>query len=172
MKVKEYSDMQKYLVRKDTRTPEQKKAADDAKKKAELTRINNKRKEYALKPVTEFSDTPMGKHIENTLYMYGDLDEKPKHYDELMLQAIRKSSTPVKGYVGGATPFTKVKKVKPAQVKNNKPKQLEFNFLDNITDAYEPMFNYEPLPSPAPKPRDKDLDAGIATILGVKVRDA
>ena len=81
-----------------------------------------------------------------------------------MLQAIRKSSTPVKGYVGGATPFTKVKKVKPAQ--------LEFNFLDNITDAYEPMFNYEPLPSPAPKPRDKDLDAGIATILGVKVRDA
>jgi len=164
MKVKEYSDMQKYLVRKDTRTPEQKKAANDAKKKAELTRINNKRKEYALKPVTEFSDTPMGKHIENTLYMYGETDKKPKHYDELMLQAIRKSSTPVKGYVGGATPFTKVKKVKPAQ--------LEFNFLDNITDAYEPMFNYEPLPSPAPKPRDKDLDAGIATILGVKVRDA
>ena len=72
--------------------------------------------------------------------MYGETDKKPKHYDELMLQAIRKSSTPVKGYVGGATPFTKVKKVKPAQ--------LEFNFLDNITDAYEPMFNYEPLPSP------------------------
>ena len=47
MKVKEYSYMHKYLVRKDTRTPEQKKVAEEKKKKAELTSLNNKRKEYA-----------------------------------------------------------------------------------------------------------------------------
>ena len=147
--------MQKYLVRKDTRTSEQKKAADGAKKKAELTRINNKRKEYALKPVTEFSDTPMGKHIENTLYMYGDLDEKPKHYDSELKKA------------------QKSVKVKPIEVKTSKPVQLEFNFqelfnnLDSITKAYEPV----PTP-PAVAPRDKDLDKGIASILNVRVRNA
>ena len=118
---------------------------------------------YMLNPKTnsiedvnkvKFEDTSMGKHIENTMYMYGDLDKKPKHYDSELKKA------------------QKSVKVKPVKGATNKPVQLEFNFLDNITDAYEPMFNYEPLPSPAPQPRDKDLDAGIATILGVKVRDA
>ena len=113
---------------------------------------------YMLNPKTnsiedvnkvKFEDTSMGKHIENTMYMYGDLDKKPKHYDSELKKA------------------QKSVKVKPVKGTTNKPVQLEFNFLDNITKAYEPV----PTP-PAVKPRDKDLDKGIASILNVRVRNA
>mgnify|MGYP003663538033 FL=1 len=103
---------------------------------------------YAPKKV-KFEDTAIGKHVENTLYMYGETDKKPKHYDSELKKA------------------QKSVKVKPVKVTTNKPVQLEFNFLDNITTAYEPV----PTP-PAAAPRDKDLDKGIASILGVKVRNA
>ena len=166
MKIKEYSDMHNYLVRKDTRTTEQIKAAEAKKKKAELTRINNKRKEYALPTVTEFSDTPMGKHIENTLYMYGDLDKKPKHYDSELNKAQQT--------INKVIDYSPKKTKRPeAIIKTPKPKQLEFNFqelfkdLDSITKTYEPV----PTP-PAVAPRDKDLDKGIASILNVRVRNA
>ena len=62
-------------------------------------------------------------------------------------------------------------KVKPVKVRPAKAVQFEFNLLDNISNAYEPMFNYEPVQAPPAKPRNKDLDAGIASILGVKGSD-
>ena len=119
MKIKEYNEMMRYLTR-----------PKDIKK-------------------VKFEDTAIGKHVENTLYMYGETDKKPKHYDSELKKA------------------QKSVKVKPVKVTTNKPVQLEFNFLDNITTAYEPV----PTP-PAAAPRDKDLDKGIASILGVKVRNA
>tara|TARA_R110002012_G_scaffold203750_1_gene373166 strand:+ start:211 stop:657 length:447 start_codon:yes stop_codon:yes gene_type:complete len=59
-------------------------------------------------------------------------------------------------------------KVKPARVNHTKPVQLEFSLLDDLTNSYEPMFNYEPVQTPIAKPRDHDLDKGIASILAVK----
>ena len=119
MKIKEYNEMMRYLTR-----------PKDIKK-------------------VKFEDTAIGKHVENTLYMYGETDKKPKHYDSELKKA------------------QKSVKVKPVKVTTNKPVQLEFNFLDNITTAYEPV----PTP-PAAAPRDKDLDKGIASILNVRVRNA
>tara|TARA_R110001632_G_scaffold163748_2_gene282120 strand:+ start:70 stop:495 length:426 start_codon:yes stop_codon:yes gene_type:complete len=141
MKIKEYNEMMRYLTRPKEPTIKESKGAYDKF-------VAEGKNGYAPKKV-KFEDTAIGKHVENTLYMYGETDKKPKHYDSELKKA------------------QKSVKVKPVKVTNNKPVQLEFNFLDNITTAYEPV----PTP-PAAAPRDKDLDKGIASILGVKVRNA
>ena len=140
MKIKEYNEMMRYLTRREPTIKESKGAYDKF--------VAEGKNGYAPKKV-KFEDTAIGKHVENTLYMYGETDKKPKHYDSELKKA------------------QKSVKVKPVKVTTNKPVQLEFNFLDNITTAYEPV----PTP-PAAAPRDKDLDKGIASILGVKVRNA
>ena len=141
MKIKEYNEMMRYLTRPKEPTIKESKGAYDKF-------VAEGKNGYAPKKV-KFEDTAIGKHVENTLYMYGETDKKPKHYDSELKKA------------------QKSVKVKPVKVTTNKPVQLEFNFLDNITTAYEPV----PTP-PAAAPRDKDLDKGIASILGVKVRNA
>ena len=141
MKIKEYNEMMRYLTRPKEPTIKESKGAYDKF-------VAEGKNGYAPKKV-KFEDTAIGKHVENTLYMYGETDKKPKHYDSELKKA------------------QKSLKVKPVKVTTNKPVQLEFNFLDNITTAYEPV----PTP-PAAAPRDKDLDKGIASILGVKVRNA
>ena len=141
MKIKEYNEMMRYLTRPKEPTIKESKGAYDKF-------VAEGKNGYAPKKV-KFEDTAIGKHVENTMYMYGETDKKPKHYDSELKKA------------------QKSLKVKPVKVTTNKPVQLEFNFLDNITTAYEPV----PTP-PAAAPRDKDLDKGIASILGVKVRNA
>ena len=178
MKIKEYNEMMRYLTRREPTIKESKGAYDKfvaegkngyAPKKAKPFYIQNPKTnsiEDANK--VKFEDTAIGKHVENTLYMYGETDKKPKHYDS----ELKKAQQTINKVIDYSPKKTKrleaiIKTPKP------KPKQLQFNFqelfkdLDSITKAYEPV----PTP-PAVKPRDVDLDKGIASILNVRVRNA
>ena len=159
MKIKEYNEMMRYLTRREPTIKESKGAYDKF--------VAEGKNGYAPKKV-KFEDTAIGKHVENTLYMYGETDKKPKHYDS----ELKKAQQTINKVIDYSPKKTKrleaiIKTPKP------KPKQLQFNFqelfkdLDSITKAYEPV----PTP-PAVKPRDVDLDKGIASILNVRVRNA
>ena len=53
MKIGQYKQMQSYLTRPDTKTPEERKIIEDKKAKAEVERKNKKRAEYGLKPIID-----------------------------------------------------------------------------------------------------------------------
>jgi hypothetical protein len=158
MKIKEYNEMMRYLTRPKEPTTKESKGAYDKF-------VAEGKNGYAPKKV-KFEDTAIGKHVENTLYMYGETDKKPKHYDS----ELKKAQQTINKVIDYSPKKTKRPE---AIIKTTKPKQLEFNFqelfnnLDSITKAYEPV----PTP-PAVAPRDKDLDKGIASILNVRVRNA
>ena len=89
MKVKDFNQMESYLTRPDTKTPEQnatikaKQDSEDAKRRA------SKRKEYGLSDMTD--------HVIDTLNKFED-------GPDIVKEVIRNSPVPVKGYVGGTTP--------------------------------------------------------------------
>ena len=138
MKIKEYNEMMRYLTRREPTTKESKGAYDKFVKEG---------KDGYAPPKRDILD-----YINQVQHTY---DGVALNKNNKKINAVAKR--------GQA-------KVKPAKVKveHTKPVQLELNLLDDLSNSYEPMFNYEPVQTPIAKPRDHDLDKGIASILAVK----
>ena len=145
MKVKEYNEMMRYLTRKKEPTAKQAVGAFD--------KFVKKGKDGFEPSKRDILD-----HINQVQHTY---DGVPLNKNNKKIAAMSKVNN------------AKVKPTKtvPIKVKPAKAVQFEFNLLDDISKAYEPMFNYEPVQPPPAKPRNKDLDSGIASILGVKGSD-
>jgi hypothetical protein len=144
MKISEYNQMMSYLTRREPTAKESKGAYDKFVKQG---------KNGFAKPKRDILD-----HINQVQHTY---DGVPLNKNNKKIVAMSKVNN------------AKVKPTKtvPIKVRPAKAVQFDFNLLDNISNAYEPMFNYEPVQAPPAKPKNKDLDAGIASILGVKGSD-
>ena len=141
MKIKEYNQMMAYLTRREPSAKESKGAYDKFVKQGKDGYAP------AKKDILDY--------INQVQHTY---DGVPLNKNNKKINAAAKRG------------HAKVKpvKVKPARVNHTKPVQLEFSLLDDLSNSYEPMFNYEPVQTPIAKPRDHDLDKGIASILAVK----
>jgi len=95
MKIKEYQEMEKYLTDpRDRKSPEERAKIIRTKTVEDAKRVAAKRKEYGL--------PDMQKHAINMINKFEDGPDIKE--EDLFVKAIRNSSTPVPGFVGGATP--------------------------------------------------------------------
>jgi hypothetical protein len=149
MKISEYNQMLAYLTRREPTNKQSKGAFDKfVKQKAENEkRINAKRKEYGLKP-NEREET-MPERVDRVLYEHGDLDKKPKHFDNKNIKTFEEMQTKREAIIA-------------------KPKIASPVIIDISGIKVDPMF--ETLMEEPIKPDLKTPDKleGIETILGIK----
>ena len=95
MKISEHNQMIKHITDpRDRKSPEERAKITATQEAEKIKRVATKRKEYGL--------PDMQKH---TIDMLNKFEDGPDIKEEdLFVQAIRNSSTPVPGFVGGATP--------------------------------------------------------------------
>jgi len=95
MKISEHNQMIKHITDpRDRKSPEERAKITATQEAEKIKRVATKRKEYGL--------PDMQKHTINMLNKFEDGPDIKE--EDLFVQAIRNSSTPVPGYIGGATP--------------------------------------------------------------------